>query len=615
MTGEKTSEKKIPENAGVDPIWLESLVRKDLGEPIETTERELNLISAKPKSQMQSYLQGFYFELLDTLKEIRFDETGGLVDKPGEDIFSDWYKDNGIEKYSQMYKLFSFFNTIARGVSVQEESGWGKQEEFGKLLSRIAQRCIEEPEYVQKIADIINQRYPNLVSPFRTMPSVEEVNKYNQQEYQRKVRDIQEQIQSNIGKFQGKLERIEAAKKTDIEQLARQLNNIVIVGDSIWELVLYGLMSPRAPRMIMNNLDYRACIHVMLAGDISTAKSKIHKICKMISPKMVVVDDMTKPALEGVYKIGEGIQDGIIDQAQNGNIIMEEFDPKFSKMTMFRRIMDCEFIETHKGGDSKGVYVNTQFLTACNPNDDFFMEETSFRSQLNYKEGILSRFDILVPLTATQVKNEMLMDKMHIMTGELPEAIDFEDIKTRLTTLAGGMEIIKRVMITKEQEQSLKAVFRDHNQVDKQRRLLKNRPLVLLRDLEILGRFVNIIATINFSKRNVDGATGILWANDEDIDKAISLWENLLAFRVQLYEQKGNRNLMTISDEIVVYIHKASKEYEDSYVPRMTVKQCIVNERALCSESTFYEEWKKLKEDGRIVQKGERDAKAQVVIR
>jgi len=608
------AKKKIPENAGVDALWIEALAKGGLEEPKEWTTRDVPA-AGRPKSLIQGYLQSWYYELIDNIKEIQFLEDGSIINEPGEDMFADWYKDNNIKEYSQTYKLFGFFNTIAHGVHVKEESGWGTNEEFSTLLSRIAQKCIEELEYIEKIADIINEKYPGLATPFRTEPSVEQLNEYEQQQYQRKVQEIQERINSNIGDFDKQLKRIEAAKKTDIEKLAKQLNRIVIVGEAVWELVLYGLMSPNAPRMLVNNLDYRACIHVMLAGDISTAKSKVHKICKLIAPKMVIVDDMTKPSLEGVFKMGEGIQEGILDQAQNGSIIVEEFNPQFAKMPLFRRIMDCEYIETHKGGDRKSIDVNTQMLTACNPEADFFLEETSFRSQLKFKEGILTRFDCLIPLTATQVKNEILIDKLHLMTGELEDKIDFTEIKNGLDTLAEGMKLIKRVMMTKEQEKRLKDSFKLHNQIDIRRRILQNRPMVLLRDAEGLARFVNTIACVNFSNRKFDGPNKILWANDEDIDKAISLWENLLQFRVQLYGPRANRNLKTIGDEIVLFIHNMSNDSEDGWVDRLSIKHYIINDRALCGESTFYEEWNTLRDSGRIIQKGKRDAKAQVVIR
>jgi len=139
--------------------------------------------------------------------------------------------------------------------------------------------------------------------------------------------------------------------------------------------------------------------------------------------------------------------------------------------------------------------------------------------------------------------------------------------------------------------------------------------MVLLRDAEGLARFVNTIACVNFSNRKFDGPNKILWASDEDIDKAISLWENLLQFRVQLYGPRANRNLKTIGDEIVLFIHNMSNDSEDGWVDRLSIKHYIINDRALCGESTFYEEWNTLRDSGRIIQKGKRDAKAQVVIR
>ncbi|GAH50457.1 unnamed protein product, partial [marine sediment metagenome] len=108
---------------------------------------------------------------------------------------------------------------------------------------------------------------------------------------------------------------------------------LVIFGTDAWELTLYCLMSPNAPRFIMNGLDYRSCIHEMLAGDISTAKSKVHKIAKLIAPKMLVVDDTTKPTFEGVAptKSGGEIEEGVVDWANDGVMIVEEFTRTFSK--------------------------------------------------------------------------------------------------------------------------------------------------------------------------------------------------------------------------------------------------------------------------------------------
>lgn len=615
MSGEK-KKNGIPEDAGIDPLWLEALITKNIDEPKEWTTREIkDLKPAEPKSKIQAYLQDWYHELLESVKDFQI-HTDGTEESPAEDMFADWYDDNDIENYSYSAKLFDKFNKIAGGIHTSRVSGYGMKDEYQEVLRNIAAKCLEEPEQIEKVADIINSEYKNLATPFLSTPTAEEIEAYEYRKYSDKIYNIKRKIESNIEEFQPELKKIAAAKQTDIEELSEKLNRVIIFGPPLWEMVLYGLMSPNAPRMIINNLDYRASAHIMLAGDISTAKSKIEKIAKLIAPKMVEVDKLTEPSLEGVYKMGEGIQEGIIDQAEYGSVIIEEFDPAVAKMKLFRRIMDNETITVQKGGEVKSKYVTTQVLTACNPKDDFFIEETSFRPQLQYKEGVLSRFDLLIPLTATQLKNELLLDKLHVMTGsELEEEIDYDAIKEQLTTIAQGMRsLVKRVMITKEQEAKLKEAFRIHNEIDFRRRLLKNRPLVLMRDLETLGRLVNIITAVNFDKRKND-VDGVYYASDEDIDKAIQLWENLLQFRKQLYGGRGDRNITTVGDEIVLYIHRISDTTKDNWVKLESVKRHIVKEQGLCGRSTFYKEWKNLVNQGRIVQKGKRDAEAQLVIK
>lgn len=614
MSGEK-DKNGIPEDAGIDPLWLEALLTKNIEEPREWTKKELkDLTPAKPTSKIQAYLQSWYNELLESVKDFKIAEDGTEM-APAEDMFADWYNENDIENYSYYSKLFDFFNKIARGIHTSSVEGWGTKEEYNEVLRNIAAKCLEEPEYIEKVAEIINRDYKNLASPFLNPPTAEEIELYEFKKHNETLYNIKRKIESNIDEFKPQLEKIAAAKKTDIEALSEQLNRIIIFGSALWEMTLYGIMSPHAPRMIINNLDYRSSLHSMLAGDISTAKSKIHKICKMISPKMVEVDKLTEPSLEGVWKMGEGIQEGIIDKAMNGNIIIEEFDPAVAKMKLFRRIMDNEKITVEKGGETKEAYVTAQVMAACNPNEDFFIQETSFRPQLQYKEGVLSRFDLLIPLTATQLKNSMLLDRLHIMTGsDLEDEINYEEIKEQLTTIADGMRtLVERVMITKEQENKLKEAFKAHNEMDYRRRLLKNRPLVLMRDLETLGRLVNTVTAVNFHQRK--NKNGVYYATDEDVDKAIQLWENLLQFRKQLYGERGDRNLKTVADEIVIYIHNLSSKTEDGWVTRETVKRHIVEDLGLCGRTTFYEEWNDLVSQGRIVQHGKRDAKAQVVIR
>lgn len=222
-------------------------------------------------------------------------------------------------------------------------------------------------------------------------------------------------------------------------------------------------------------------------------------------------------------------------------------------------------------------------------------------------------------LTATQVKNELLIDKMNLMSTRSPlDKIDFGAIKEDLEILADGMMSgsITRVTITSAQEGKLKEAFLNQNTRDKKQRLLRNRPLVILRDLENLARLVNVIATVNFSKRTIKN--GLLKAKDDDIDKAIQLWENLISLRVEIYG-RSNRNFMTVKDEILVFTMRAQAHYQnedkEAMVPISEVKAEIVDKRRLIGKTTFYKELQTLRETGEIVQQGKRDGKIAVVIK
>ena len=622
-TEEKTDSSKVPIDVGVDKQWLEAILNRDVKKPTAWTETDVReMVASKAQSRIQGIVQSIYWDLLKTQQVMKFAEDGEIIDQPDEDYFDGWYERNDLQDYNQKYKLMQMLNTIARALHVTEPDGYAK-EDFDDILKRFVNRILEEPEYLEVAANVINEKYPGLASPFKSAPSVEELNEREAQEYAIELGKVEKSIESNIDQHASVLQKISRAKRTDFEKIALDLDRIVIFGPRNWELILYNLMSPHAPRLLINNLDYRANIHGLLAGDISTAKSKILKISKLIAPKMLVVDSTTVATLEGhaPTRAGGEIDEGVLDYAKNGVIIVEEYTNAMAKIPLMRRVMDGEHIEIWKKGSSKGIDPNSTMLAACNPEADFFREEVegNFRQQIAFKEGILSRFDVLILLTATQVKNELLIDKMNLMSTRSPlDKIDFAAIKEDLEILADGMMSgsITRVTITSAQEGKLKEAFLNQNTRDKKQRLLRNRPLVILRDLENLARLVNVIATVNFSKRTIKN--GLLKAKDDDIDKAIQLWENLISLRVEIYG-RSNRNFMTVKDEILVFTMRAQAHYQnedkEAMVPISEVKAEIVDKRRLIGKTTFYKELQTLRETGEIVQQGKRDGKIAVVIK
>lgn len=620
------------EDPGVEKEWLTEIVKEqklDIPKKWDPTEVE-SVRPAKPKSQKQEYIQQFYWDLKDQLNKFNYDhETGDIITKPDEDMFDSWYEDMSISDYSQSYQLFEFFNKLVKAVGQTAVTGYGDKDDFQEAFKKIAMACIEEPEKIEKLMETINATYPRLATPYRSLPTAEELTEMEQKEYLRREAQLRQTIESNVDQYKDELAKIQRAKKTDVEKIAQQLDEMIIFGTSNWELMIYSWLSPFAPRLMIGStdskmaLDYRSNLHCMLSGDISTAKSKILKLGKMLSPHSVTVDKTTEAEFEGAAptKQGERIQEGLLDTANNGLIIIEEFEQAFSRLPLLRRAMDCERIQLFKKGAAKEIDVNTTLIAACNPKDDFFQEEVDLRKQIPFKEGILSRFDILVPLTATQVKNEIILPKLKLMGKHQHHGEDRALIRIRetLETLSKGMSAtVTRVVLSDEQEQKIKQAFLDQNNRDRnQRGIIKGRPLVLLRDLETLARLVNVIATVNFTSREIED--GVLYADDKDVDKAIQLWENLINLRVQLYAEQ-DRHIESIGQEIILYIHSIEKSMEnkgvnDPSVPISEVKEYIVSQRKLCGQTTFYKEINAQVEQGKLIQIGQRNKKLKVVIK
>lgn len=611
-------ENKIEELNPVHKEWLIAVEKQELEQPKVWTDKEIdNVGPVKPKSKLQGYIQDIYETLIEasTATKVSLHDKGDgdfdLINTPSEDYFDKWYENNDIEKYNQKYNLLTVLNSIAHSVG-KSSSVMPNEEGFQEVLSSLAIAVLEEQDGIMLVAEAINNKYPRLAEePMKYIPA-DLMSGYEQDQYDKEVAKIEESIETNIDKYRGKLKKLEEAAKTDFEEIATILNRIVIFGEAMWELMLYAVMSPKAPKVLINSMLHRANIHGLLAGDISTAKSKILEICSQISPKAITVDETTSASLRGVATIGDDeIGEGVLDHASGGNIIIEELTTQFSKMPLWRRAMDCKILRVYIGGKWKTIDVNTTVLAACNPQADFFQEETMFRSQIGFKEGVLSRFDVLIPLTASTMMNMIIVDKLNLFGQASADLLDLSDVKERMSLIGTGMETIKRVVISAEQQEMLRDVFKQKNALDDRRRLLKNRPYVLLRDLETLARLVNVIASVNFANRVMKA--GILHADDEDIGKAIRLWENLMHMRVQLYGM-SSRILLSPSDEIVKFVFLSQKHTEDGYVPLSDALNEIVGNRQLISQRTFYREIEKMKNGGRIVVKGKRNMKVSVVI-
>jgi len=304
-----------------------------------------------------------------------------------------------------------------------------------------------------------------------------------------------------------------------IGDIAAGLNRIVVLDEDVWQLILYSLLSPYCPRVRINSMPARANLHTLLVGDIASGKSRICKIVETISPKASRIARVTEASLEGIAMKGY-IEPGVIDLCNNGILIFPEFHTLYEKFKILREAMDCSRLTIIKGGETKQVNVNITFFAGCNPRQDFFQMGRKLRGQVPFKEGILSRFDILIPLVTTCEKNKRLLDNINIF-GNCAEWVDLMKIGNTLSGISKEISKVKEVTLCSEQRRRVKLVFLTHNQD------IGKRPLLLLRDLETISRLINVIAvSARFYER--DPYNSVVQATDEDVEKAIDLWESLI---------------------------------------------------------------------------------------
>jgi len=367
-----------------------------------------------------------------------------------------------------------------------------------------------------------------------------------------------------------------------VEDLASELADVIFLDVEAWELLLYSGLSVHAPKMKINGVPQRQTLHVNMIGEISTAKSSVIKILSKIFPKTSKVSKTTEASIAGTVKPDGTIVPGVIEQAHNGILFIPEYNKKISRMNIIREAMDNDVVTVSKRGVSWSFTPNVAFIVASNPKNDFF-ESPIMRKDIPFKEGILSRFDVLLPfLNDNNTMNEILQN-ITFLNDERKE-LDIEKLRKIIKNTIIGMEmLVERIKLTKKQEQMIKRAYA------KNITQMGDRPRVVLRDLETLIRLVNVIVAVNCKK---DPKKKIYTATNEDVTKAIDLWKYLINLRVQLYSRLEERKLMTPEQ----FIYDVIKQHE-----QIPTKQLIRISNDYCSRRTVYRVLDRLEKKGKIV--------------
>jgi len=530
----------------IDNKWMKTTIEE------RKTEIEIDIIKSDKLSLFQSIIMDFYRQIDAVLEPNHYDEWVGMK----------------YRHYKQTWRITGFFQELAEIIDIPEPMQYNDEMEMRKLFVHICNYILNDRvESKRTIRAFINIKYNGIIETRTKLINIA----------------VTDQLQEEISRA------IKLAQGTKLEELAEVLDNVVFIGAETWEYILLSVLSVDCPPVLINGIEQRSNLHTNMVGEISTAKTTVLKVLRKIVPKFVMVTKSTEASFEGISKAKE-IEQGVIEKATGGILLVPEFRRALSKFQLLREAMDCDWIDLTKRGINKNFKVNTSFIVGSNPKDDFFTNAGVLRDEIPFEEGILSRFDIIIPFITDVERNADLIGRMN-MFGTPNDEIDFNKIKLILQILGEGMRMVKRVIITPAQELRLKDAYLRNNIM-----IGTKRPLVILRDLETLGRFVNVITATQFYAREEDN--GIFDATDEDVDKAISLWENLIFMRKQLYDFTETKHIKSIQESIIELVHLEGE------ITTKELRELIIRE-GICSQQTLYTKLDRMERDGlvKIVEK------------
>lgn len=573
--------------------WIKDIVRDEEERKLnEETEKlkKLGLMEDRriPQNRLEEILVEFYEALVkshspDRLSEFYTEQVAGYKDK------------------TRLSRALEELGGLSKR-KPKDEQEWSKH--FNSFFSKWGEKCSEEAGGEEAVKTAINRKYPNLIcdTPLYATEEIAELQQKNREMLEQQVAHIGEEIQNNREKYRELIDKVKNAQKTQIDGIALQLNKTIILGVDNWKMILYSILSTYCPKINITGLHFRNCIHISCCGDISTAKSTIADIILQIAPKAVCYDEFTKARFEGVYNQTTGeIEDGVIDEVSNSILLIKEYSPNL--IPFERQFYDNTAITFGKGKDTKKVIPNTALFVCSNPKHDFFQQEL-LRGQIDFKEGILSRWDFLLPLIHTKEDNAKIIDNMDLFSENTTEH-SFKEIANALLTITKGIKQYTGVSLNNDQKNKLKKTYYLHN-IN-----LKNRTLQVPRDMAILCRLVNVVVCSNFYNRKTKD--NHLIAIDDDIDEAISLYEHIIHLRRVVYES-SIRKVESIEDLIYQKIVLSGGGGISKIMLRSAI--CLVDNngdytkdidgnilRGKCSVPTFYRKIKSLKLEDKVIEK------------
>lgn len=542
-------------------------------------------------NEPDSKIQGLVKEVYETLKTA---DNGDAFDK--------FYENSELSEYNRMDLFREFVEELLEAFNLRNSFDFTEEEleseEVEKALKKIAENISEGDNTTDKVKDIIKDQYPELINDHEYM---------DKQEYLDKQENWIEKNLSQIAQglepkedFEDYFKNFRDLNNNQIDDVAQRLDGIVDIGVDVWKLIIYSMLSAPAPKFKIDDRWVRSSLHLLLIGEISTAKSKILGIINDISPKAEQVSDMTKASFIGAYSNKDDeIKPGVVDRIIGGNMLVEEYDKLDLDDGLMREVFDNGSISVSKAESVKRIdEVNTSIMAGANPKEDFFIQGENMRNQIPFKEGELSRFDVTIPLVNTQDDMERIIDDMNLFGGS--EGIEMEEIKNMMKALKDKLQTIEEINFeeTEGNKPSLETQIKEAFKSEQKTLETKNRQeLLISRDFETLVRLVYIIGAVH---EDLEDKTVTI--TEDTVNKAISQFETLIGLRHRLYTGDDRQVVTkTPKDEIMEKIYELSTDGE--VVPQTTLKDKCMSAGVVNNKQTFYNKVDELIREEKIAYK------------
>lgn len=580
--------------------WQKAHLERKLKEEIDLDGDEDFRLSEEPESEIQGIVKDIFQTLRDNPKPDSFDkfyENSEMDEYPRKDLVAEFIK--------KLMDKVNVSNSDVQDIDKVNIEELKTQEGMDKSLKAVAENLSEGDSDISSIKKIIEEDYPELVSEEKgTMSPAEYRDKY-EKFIEKQIEKMAKGIEPKQN-FKDYFDDFKAYNNHEIDDIASTLNNKVDLGIDTWKLILYSTLSAQAKRFYMGGRPARSSLHTLLIGDIATAKSKALNMVEEISPKAEKVDSMTPASFIGNYDNSTGeIEEGVVDEVLYGNLIFHEYDKMNKDDEVIRPVFDNDELSVRKGGETKIIEKTPiSVIAGANPEDDFFTENgEGLRGQINFKEGELSRFDILIPLVNTPEQMEKYTENMSFFKKR--ESEDLSEYKQLMDTLKTKINKIEETRLGEAEdgrpplEQQLRNKFNNlQEELDS-----PHRPtLIIMRDLEVLMRLTNIIGCVHEEPNK----EGVITISQESVDKATSQFEELIYLRKQLYDSESRKDIAHSTKEQIELELITMTEDKDE-VSKPELKNRCLREGIVNNKATFYNKINELIREERVVETDDKE--------